>query len=129
MGHEDKMNRTSFISSISAAAAVAFLRDVALADAIGGKVSMAPLVETILPIGSPDFPAVSAPVVAVRMESLYHLAESRTFMGSLAAFMQPTSFSKPSALLYAAEQSTTTEVNVEQMTIRDARAYAIAALP
>jgi hypothetical protein len=68
-------------------------------------------------------------MIAERIESLYHLGGSPTFEGSMAAFMHPTSFLKPSALLYAAEQSTTAGVNVGQMTMSDARAYRMATLP
>lgn len=123
------MNRSFFISSMAAAAAVAFLRDVALADAVVTTAPMAPLVETILPVGSPNFPAVTAATIADRIESLYHLGDSRTFVASLATFMRPTSFKNPNALLYVAEQATSADVNAGQMTMRDARAYRMAALP
>lgn len=123
------MNRTSFISSIGAAAAVAFLRDTALADAVGRVFPMAPLVETLLPVGSSAFPDITAEVLADRIESLYHLGDSRTFEASLATFMQPTSFVSPSTLLYAAEKSITPGQDLRRMTTADAHAYRLAQLP
>jgi hypothetical protein len=128
-GHEDAMNRTSFISSIGAAAAVAFLKDVALADGLASSLPLAPLIETLLPLGSPEFPDVTGPMISDRIESLYHLGDSAAFAASLAMFMQPTSFLKSTAVLYAAEQSMDPHIDLAEMNAADARAYQLANLP
>lgn len=123
------MNRHSFLSSIGAAAAIAFLKEVALADSVLGARPMTPLVETLLPLGSPAFSNVTGAIVCERIESLYHLGESPAFVASLAAFMDPTLFPKYDAALFAAEQSVDPESNPTNMQIADARAYRLAGLP
>lgn len=123
------MNRTLFISSLGAAAAVAFLKDVALSDVSDGSAFMAPLVETVLPFGSPGFPRVSARMVVERIESLYHLAESGTFRGSVSAFSRPGSFIVPDAALYAAERVDAPHADIRAQTLADAQAYPLAELP
>lgn len=123
------MNRTSFISSVGAAAAIAFLKDVALAHAVASPSPMMPLVETLLPIGSPGFPNVTGPMISDRIESLYHLSESRVFVASLATFMQPASFLEPSTALYAAEKVIDPHVDPAEMNRADVRAYRLADLP
>lgn len=123
------MNRTLFISSLGAAAAVAFLKDVALADVSDGAALITPLVETLLPFGSAGFPGVPAGVVVERIESLYHLAESDTFRGSLSAFLRPRSFIAPDAALYVAERSDTPHADTQALTLADTHAYRLAALP
>ena len=123
------MNRTSFISSLGAAAAVAFLRDVALADEGGSAFGLTPLVETIMPVTSSGFPTVTGQEITGRIESLYHLSGSQTFVASLTAFMQPKSFATPSALLYRAERSIFPDVDVHEAVKADAEAYRSASLP
>jgi hypothetical protein len=114
---------------MGAAAALAFLKGVALADVPEGAPLMAPVIETILPFGSPRFPGVPVRMVAERIESLYHLAESPTFRGSLSAFLSLRSFTAPDAALYAAERSETPDADIPAQTETDARAYRLAALP
>ena len=123
------MNRTGFISSIGAVAAVAFLKNVALAGVSEGPALMTPLVETLLPFASAGFPDVSVQMVVQRIETLYHLAESRTFAGSLSAFMRPRSFVAPGAALFAAEQSSVLEADTRALASADTRAYRLAGLP
>lgn len=120
------MKRTSFISSIGAAAAVAFLQDVALAEAPHNPYSLTPLVETILP---PGFPVVTGQTIAERIESLYHLSDSRTFAGSLSVFMQPSFFPEALGSLYDVERSSAPDADVHEAASADARAYRRASLP
>lgn len=123
------MNRTLFISSAGAMAAVAFLKNVSLADEYEVPAPIAPLVETLLPFGSAGFPDASVQMVVQRIESIYHLAESRTFVASLSAFMRPSAFVTPGAALYVAEQSSAPEADMRALAASDARAYRFARLP
>lgn len=129
IGYEPAMNRTSFISSIGAAASVAFLRDVALAEAPNNPYSLTPLVETILPVMDPGFPVVTGQTIAERIESLYHLSDSRTFAGSLSAFMQPSFFPEPLGLLYDVERSSAPDADVHEAASADRERYRRASLP
>jgi hypothetical protein len=123
------VRRLTFVSTLAAAAAGAYLREVALADTLGGTATLTSVIETLLPFGAAGFPLVSSDTVAQRVDSLFHLSESPAFAGSLATFSRLSEFSAGNGALFAIEQQTIPEVDVARAAAADALAFGKSGLP
>lgn len=125
------MNRGSFVrATAAAAAAAAFLRDAAMGSASSEYVAvMQPIVETILPIGTPDFPNVEGAHIVTRIDGLYGLGKNATFLASLETFCDISSFATGTRELFATELATVGSVNVPDLVGRDSLLLRASTLP
>jgi hypothetical protein len=122
------MNRLSFVSlSAAATAALAFFRTVALGSGSAASADysemMTPLVATVVPIGSPGFPPITALRLTERIASLYHLDANPTFLGTLGAFCDLSMFAAGSQTLLAVEVATVGQVEVAKLLNQDSAAF------
>ncbi|HTV92634.1 MAG TPA: hypothetical protein VMG98_07950 [Verrucomicrobiae bacterium] len=123
------MKRAAFVGSSVAMVAAAFLRNVSLAaetDAAGLELTV--LVETLLPFGSPAFPAIPSTAVVQRIEGLFKLGESPVFQASLRGFSSLAFFSTGDDQLFAAERAVSPDSDPRDLVRRDAAAFAATGL-
>jgi hypothetical protein len=124
------LRRSAFLGSAATLAAAAFLRDVAFAaDSSSTDTDLAPLIETLLPFGTPSFPGVESGSVIQRINSLFRLGDSPVFQASLRAFSYIPSFTTGAEELNAAERFAVPEANVQELRANDAAAIAAIGLP
>jgi hypothetical protein len=123
------LRRSAFLSSASALAPAAFLRDVALAaedDAL--KADLVPLVETLLPFGAPSFPPVRSAALVHRIDDLFKLDGSQIFQASLRGFSSLAAFAAGAQELFAAERAAVPDADGRVLLARDGAAFAASGL-
>ncbi len=124
------MKRTGFIGSSAATVAAAFLRDVSLAaETDATDLELKTLVETVLPFGTPAFPAIPSNAIVERLNGHFKLNNSPVFQASLRGFSSLALFSAGQEQLFAAERVVSAGADPRELVIRDAAAFAATGLP
>jgi hypothetical protein len=115
---------------VAAASAGAFLRGVALGEQTAtDSLALAPLIETILPIGDDGFPPISGEQLALRTDQLFRLGESPAFGASFASFSQLANFTSSSTVLDGAERAASPASDVSAAMALDTAAFERSNLP
>lgn len=118
------MKRRGFIVSTTALAAAAFLRDVALgAEGTTMAGELAPVVETLLPFGTPGFPDVASAEVVGRIDAIFKLSTDPIFAGSLHGFSDVASFPTGTDRLFAAESTFAPGIDIKELAKHDAATF------
>jgi hypothetical protein len=95
-------------------------------DSVGPELQ--PVVETLLPFGSPAFPAISSAAIVQRLDELFKLSDNPVFQASLRGFSSLALFSTGQSRLFAAERAMAPGADPNELTRRDAAAFAATGL-